>query len=82
VAAILAAMESNGNEAGLRRHEARTLGHEIEHLILLVGRKLHCRDLSDNEIAFLNFGHNKIPPRDTQRQRATCLKGSSCKPGA
>jgi len=50
----------------------RALGHEIEHLILLVGRKLHCRDLGDNAIAFLNFGHGKIPPRDTQRQRATC----------
>jgi hypothetical protein len=52
MASVLASMQGNGNEAGLRRHEARALGHEIEHLILLVGHQFHGRDLSDDATAF------------------------------
>jgi hypothetical protein len=48
MASVLALMQGNGNETRLRRHEACAFDHEVDHLILLVGRQFHRRDLSDD----------------------------------
>ena len=62
MASILASMQRNGNKAGLLRHEASAFGHEIDYLILLVGRQFHGRDLSEEGIAFQNVSHGKTFP--------------------
>jgi len=35
----------------------RALGHQLQHLGLVVGRHLHGRDLGDDAVVLADFGH-------------------------
>ena len=55
VAAVLAAVQADRHEAGLRGHEAGALRHQVEHLFLVVGRELDGGDLGDDAAVLGGF---------------------------
>src|SRR6516165_1097964 len=61
VAAVLAAVQADRNEARLGRHEAGALGHQVQHLGLVVRRNLDGRDLGHDVGVFANFRHVRSP---------------------
>src|SRR6478672_2978460 len=61
VAAVFATMQADRDEAGLTRHEAGTLFHQLQHLGLVVGRNLHGGDLGHDAVVFADFGHVRSP---------------------
>jgi hypothetical protein len=60
VTAVLAAMQIDGNEARLRRHETGTLLHQVENFALIAGGQLDRRYLRTNSIALGDFGHKYL----------------------
>ena len=56
---IEAAMQANGNESGLARHEAGSLSHQCQCLGLLLWFGLDDRDLSYGLIVDLDMGHGR-----------------------
>src|SRR5262245_4478319 len=61
VAAVLAAVQADGDEARLRRHEAGALGHDLQHLGLVIGRRSDGGDLGYDVVAIADFGHGRPP---------------------
>src|SRR5260370_34209271 len=61
VAAVLAAAQGDGYETWLGRHEAGALGHQLEHLGLVVRGHLAGRDLGHAVAVFAYFGHVRSP---------------------
>jgi hypothetical protein len=60
VAAVLAAMQIDRDEAGLRCHETGALLHQGQHLVLIVGRELDRRNLGADAVSFADFGHDRL----------------------
>jgi hypothetical protein len=63
MASVLASMQGNGNETRLRRHEAGAFDHEIDYLILLVGRQFHRVIWVTTRLPSRIFSHGKISLR-------------------
>src|SRR5579871_1848541 len=61
MSAILAAMQINRYETGLRRHETGALYHQLENFVLIAGRQLHSGDLRANAIALADIWHGFAP---------------------
>src|SRR5512144_2592423 len=61
MAAVFAAVQADRYEAGLARHEAGALFHQLQHLGLVVGRNLHGGDLGHHAVVFTNLGHVRSP---------------------
>src|SRR5262252_10356759 len=61
VAAVLAAVQRDRYEARLSRHETGALGHQLQHLGLVVRRNLDGRDLGHDVGVFANFRHVRSP---------------------
>ena len=62
VAAVGAAIKTDRHEARLLGHELGPLGHQRQHLVLLVGRQLHGGDLGDDVAVGVHIGHGSGPP--------------------
>src|SRR5215471_7328809 len=61
VAAVLAAVQADRDEARLSRHEAGALGHQIQHLGLVVRWNVDGGDLGHDVGVFANFRHVRSP---------------------
>src|SRR5260370_16611411 len=70
VAAVLAAVQGDGYETGLGRHEAGALGHQLEHLGLVVWGHLDGRDLGHDVAVFAVFGLVRSPACAEDNARA------------
>src|SRR5262249_55015434 len=58
---VEAAMQADGDEPGLGRHETGTLGHQRQRLGLLVGLGFDDGDLGDGLVLGSDLGHARPP---------------------